>query len=72
MSDATNWPRVQHHHRSSYPPVTDTGWVTDGVLDSSAAAGHGRVAEPAEVAEVITWLCSDAARLVTGSLIRLR
>jgi 3-oxoacyl-[acyl-carrier protein] reductase len=56
-----------------YPPVTDTGWVTDavrGFVDGSAE--HVRVAEPAEVAETITWLCSDAARLVTGSLIRLR
>jgi len=56
-----------------YPPVTDTGWVTDAVRELVARSPeHGRVAEPAEVAEVITWLCSDAARLVTGSIIRLR
>ncbi len=56
-----------------YPPVTDTGWVTDAVRELVARSpGHDRVAEPADVAEVITWLCSDAARLVSGSIIRLR
>jgi 3-oxoacyl-[acyl-carrier protein] reductase len=56
-----------------YPPVTDTGWVTDAVRELVARSPEpDRVAEPAEVAEVITWLCSDAARLVTGSIIRLR
>jgi 3-oxoacyl-[acyl-carrier protein] reductase len=50
-----------------YPPVTDTGWVTDEV-----AAETDRVAQPEEVAEVIAWLASDAARLVTGNRIRLR
>jgi 3-oxoacyl-[acyl-carrier protein] reductase len=56
-----------------YPPVTDTGWVTEEVRELVAhSAEHVHVAEPAQVAEVITWLCSDAARLVTGSIIRLR
>jgi 3-oxoacyl-[acyl-carrier protein] reductase len=56
-----------------YPPVTDTGWVTDDVRALVAqSTDHVHVAEPAEVAEVIAWLCTDAARLVTGNVIRLR
>jgi 3-oxoacyl-[acyl-carrier protein] reductase len=56
-----------------YPPVTDTGWVTDVVRDLVAKSNdHVHVAAPDEVAEVIAWLCTDAARLVTGNVIRLR
>jgi 3-oxoacyl-[acyl-carrier protein] reductase len=56
-----------------YPPVTDTGWITDAVRELVARSPtHVRVAEPADVAEVITWLCSDTARLVSGSIIHLR
>lgn len=56
-----------------YPPVTDTGWVTDEVRAFvDASPDHVHVADPAEVAEVIGWLCTDAARLVTGNVIRLR
>jgi 3-oxoacyl-[acyl-carrier protein] reductase len=56
-----------------YPPVTDTGWVTDEVRNMVvASADHVHVATPGEVAEVIVWLCSNEARLVTGNVIRLR
>jgi 3-oxoacyl-[acyl-carrier protein] reductase len=56
-----------------HPPVTDTGWVTDEVRAFVATSHeHHHVAEPAEVAEVIAWLCTEAARLVTGNTIRLR
>ena len=56
-----------------YPPVTDTGWVTDAVRRFVAQSReHVHVAEPSEVAEVIAWLCTNAARLVTGNVIRLR
>jgi 3-oxoacyl-[acyl-carrier protein] reductase len=56
-----------------YPPVTDTGWITEGVrafVESSS--DHVHIAEPAEVAEVVGWLCTDAAHLVTGNVVRLR
>ncbi|MEM7285464.1 MAG: SDR family oxidoreductase [Actinomycetota bacterium] len=56
-----------------YPPVTDTGWITDEVrafVDGDH--DHHHVASPREVAEVIAWLCADAGRIVTGNVIRCR
>ena len=56
-----------------HPPVTDTGWVTDAVRDAIAADPlliH--IASPAQVAEVIAYLASDAAALITGNVITLR
>jgi 3-oxoacyl-[acyl-carrier protein] reductase len=56
-----------------HPPVTDTGWVTDAVrrhVADSATLIH--VADPAEVAEVIAYLASDAAALITANVITLR
>jgi 3-oxoacyl-[acyl-carrier protein] reductase len=56
-----------------YPPVTDTGWVTDDVRAAVAAsAEHTHVATPEEVAEVIAWVVSEESRLVSGSVVRLR
>ena len=56
-----------------HPPVTDTGWVNDDVrrfVDDSV--DHVHVATPDQVAEVVAWLCTDAAALVTGNVVRLR
>jgi 3-oxoacyl-[acyl-carrier protein] reductase len=56
-----------------YPPVTDTGWVTDSVRAAVAESpSHVHVATPADVAEVIAYLASDAAALITGNVITLR
>jgi 3-oxoacyl-[acyl-carrier protein] reductase len=56
-----------------HPPVTDTGWVTDSVRAAVAESGTlFHVAAPAEVAAVIAYLASDAARLITGNTITLR
>jgi 3-oxoacyl-[acyl-carrier protein] reductase len=56
-----------------HPPVTDTGWVTDAVravVADDPAMLH--IATPAQVAEVIAYLASDAAALITANVITLR
>ena len=56
-----------------HPPVTDTGWVTDAVREHVAASpGLIHIASPSEVAEVIAYLASDAAVLITANVITLR
>jgi 3-oxoacyl-[acyl-carrier protein] reductase len=56
-----------------YPPVTDTGWVTDAVREQVAASPTLiHIATPGEVAEVIAYLASDAAALITANVITLR
>lgn len=56
-----------------HPPVTDTGWVTDAVRKAVAASSTLiHIATPAEVAEVIAYLASDAAALITANVITLR
>ena len=56
-----------------HPPVTDTGWVNDAVRKLVAdSPGMFHVADPAEVAEVIAYLASDAAALITANVITLR
>jgi 3-oxoacyl-[acyl-carrier protein] reductase len=56
-----------------HPPVTDTGWVTPAVRDTVAASPTlVHIATPAEVAEVIAYLASDAAALITANVITLR
>jgi 3-oxoacyl-[acyl-carrier protein] reductase len=55
------------------PPVTDTGWVTEDVRRHVAErADLIHIATPDEVAEVIAFLVSDQARLITANRIHLR
>jgi 3-oxoacyl-[acyl-carrier protein] reductase len=56
-----------------HPPVTDTGWVSDAVREFVAGSDtHFHIAAPAEVADVIAYLASDAAALITANVITLR
>jgi 3-oxoacyl-[acyl-carrier protein] reductase len=56
-----------------HPPVTDTGWVTEEVRQAvERRSDLIHVASPDDVAEVIGWLVSDAARLVTANVLHLR
>ena len=55
------------------PPVTDTGWVTGAVREHVAASpALIHIATPGQVAEVIAYLASDAAALITANVITLR
>jgi 3-oxoacyl-[acyl-carrier protein] reductase len=56
-----------------HPPVTDTGWVNADVrkhVEERPDLIH--IATPEEVAEVIVYLASDHARLITANRIHLR
>jgi 3-oxoacyl-[acyl-carrier protein] reductase len=56
-----------------YPPVTDTGWVTDEVrrhMQTRSDLIH--IADPDDVAQVIAYLVSDEARLITANVVHLR
>lgn len=56
-----------------HPPVTDTGWVTDSVREFVAVSPDlFHVATPEDVAEVIAFLASDHARLITANVVHLR
>lgn len=68
MSAATELADLGITANMVHPPVTDTGWVTDEVRQAVAASPtHVHVATPEQVAEVIAFLASDAADLITGT-----
>jgi len=73
MSAAAELARYGITANMVHPGVTDTGWVNDAVRRMVAESSDlFHVASPAEVAEVVAYLASDAARLITGNIIRLR
>ena len=56
-----------------YPPVTDTGWITDAVrehVQQTPSLLH--IVSPEDVAEVIAFISSDYARLITANILHLR
>jgi 3-oxoacyl-[acyl-carrier protein] reductase len=73
MSAAAELARFGITANMVHPPITDTGWVSDAVRQSVAAsASHAHIASAGEVAEVIAYLASDAAGLISGNVITLR
>ncbi len=71
LSAATELARFGVTANVVHPPMTDTGWISQRTAAAAQSAGH-RVATPRQVAEVIAYLASEAADLVTGNVIRLR
>jgi 3-oxoacyl-[acyl-carrier protein] reductase len=73
MSAATELADLNITANVVYPPVTDTGWITDDLRETmTRMPGVFGVAEAEEVAEVIAWLCTPAADRVTGNTLRMR
>ena len=71
LSAATELARFGVTANVVHPPMTDTGWISQRTAAWAQSAGQ-RVATPRQVADVIAYLASDAADLVTGNVIRLR
>jgi 3-oxoacyl-[acyl-carrier protein] reductase len=56
-----------------HPPVTDTGWITEDVRRYVAGRPDLiHIAQPREVADIIAFLVSDEAQLITGNVVHLR
>lgn len=52
------------------PGATDTGWMTPDLLASVAAATPlGRVGQPGDVANLVSFLCSPAGGWINGQLL---
>ena len=71
LSAATELARYGVTANVVHPPITDTGWMNPTIAAYASSSGR-RVATPKEVADVIAYLASDAAALITGNVIRLR
>ena len=55
------------------PPPTDTGWISERVAtEITTATPPLRIAQPAEVAELIVFLASHQARTITSQRITMR
>ncbi|HWV25367.1 MAG TPA: SDR family oxidoreductase [Thermomicrobiales bacterium] len=55
------------------PGGTDTGWMSDEFKAALAAeSSFGRIGQPEDAARLILFLASDAARWITGQVIRSR
>jgi NAD(P)-dependent dehydrogenase (short-subunit alcohol dehydrogenase family) len=50
-----------------HTPLVDKGLDDSALKQISAAHPMGRLGQPEEVAELVVWLCSDAASFITGS-----
>jgi 3-oxoacyl-[acyl-carrier protein] reductase len=56
-----------------HPPVTDTGWVTPEVEQAVRESDDLiHIARPEEVADVVCFLCSEEAGLITANVLHLR
>jgi 3-oxoacyl-[acyl-carrier protein] reductase len=56
-----------------HPPVTDTGWISPEVEAAVAESEQLlHVVKPEDVADLVAFLASDAARLITANVIRMR
>lgn len=56
-----------------YPPVTDTGWVNDAVCEHVKTRSELlHIVLPEKVAEIIAFLASNYARLITANIVHLR
>jgi 3-oxoacyl-[acyl-carrier protein] reductase len=71
LSAATELARFGVTANVVHPPMTDTGWISQRTAAWAQSAGQ-HIATPRQVADVIAYLASDAAGLVTGNVIRLR
>jgi 3-oxoacyl-[acyl-carrier protein] reductase len=73
MSAAYELARLGITANMVHPPVTDTGWITEDVRRHVAERPELiHIAQPEEVADIIAFLVSDEAHLITGNVIHLR